>query len=252
MEPIHSGTTTERIVRTTLILLLMGGFGAAYLRDGFGGYARKNARTVADNLGLPKDTALRVNFDLSVETASRVAQEVVAGDPLEKVTAQLGEPTVVHEGSAYFLGPGVRVAVKLSGDRVAAIEWTEQGLKTEGDQFLQRVIGVVLASFALVLLVQLVRVVTTRATLSEAGLKLRGRPIVPFDAMGGLTAERYRKTGWVELAYTLDGRDASVRLDSYIIKEFRPIVSAICERCGFDNPLVPEADSDAGTIVPPD
>ncbi len=252
MNPIHSGTTTERIVRTTLILLLVGGFGGAYLRDGFGGYARKNARTVAGNLGLPKDTVLPVNFALSVSKASRVAQDVVAGDPLGKVTAQLGEPAVVHEGTAHFLGPGVRVEVKLSGDRVASIERTEQGLKTEGDQRLQRVLGVVLTSFALVLLVQLVRVVTTRVTLSEAGLKLRGRPVVPFEAMGGLTAERYRKKGWVELAYTANGRDASVRLDSYVIKEFRPIVSAICERCGFDNPLAAEADSDAAAIAPPD
>ena len=39
MQPISSGTTTERIARSTLLVVLVNGFAVAFLWDGYVGYA---------------------------------------------------------------------------------------------------------------------------------------------------------------------------------------------------------------------
>ena len=54
IQPIHSRTTTQQLLRAGLVDPLIGGFAAAFLYDGHGGYARKNALALLRSLGLPE------------------------------------------------------------------------------------------------------------------------------------------------------------------------------------------------------
>ena len=103
----------------------------------------------------------------------------------------------------------------------------------------QKIIGIITGIVALVASIHLVRVVTTRISLAEEGLKIRGKPLIPWDAMTGIDAKRYEKTGWLRLEYELGGRTGRLRLDNYWHKAFRSIVGAICERKAFDYELPP-------------
>ena len=51
MQAIHSGTTTERLVRAVLLVIMLTGFAAWYLWDGHVGYPRANARALIELLG---------------------------------------------------------------------------------------------------------------------------------------------------------------------------------------------------------
>lgn len=235
---IRSGTTTGRIVRAALTAALTGSLAVAFLYDGYIGYPRKNALRLAKSLGLQTDSTLVINGELTAAEAQRVKQRVNPGDPLAVVEAILGEPSLRHQGYAYYLGPGGSLRVQLLGERVLGLEWTA-GPKSELDLRWQLWIGYGLSALGLVLAVRLVRVATTRVNLTATGLKLPGRLCIPFEAMTGFNGERYTDTGWVELEYTARGVPRRAKLDSYVVRAFQPIVTAICERKGFPNPLSP-------------
>ena len=95
----------------------------------------------------------------------------------------------------------------------------------------------------LLMLVQWIRVVTTRIELTEAGLRINsqggrawgGSPLIPFEGMKGLRDpdDRYRKkkSDWVELDYELaDGTTGCVRLNIYVHKAFHEVMAVICWR----------------------
>ncbi|HNQ24695.1 MAG TPA: hypothetical protein PKK06_16560 [Phycisphaerae bacterium] len=236
MTEIHSGTTTERIVRTGLMMVLLVVFAGLYLRDGYGGYARKNAQEFARSLGLPLEPLPTANPTLTAESVQQdTAEWLKRGVPMSVAVHRLGLPTVVQEGRSYYLGSTGWFWLEQKGDWVE--QWGWMAAPHSGtDIRWQKIIAWVLTVLALGFVAQFIRVVTTRASLTEAGLKVRGRPAIPFDAMRGLRAEQYKKKGWVDLDYELGGRPGSVRLDDYVIREFKPILAEICARRGFDNP----------------
>jgi hypothetical protein len=235
MQSIVSGPSTERVVRTLLLILLIDGFTIAYLWDGYVGYARRNANELVRLLGFPADAAPPINSSLTAGEAQRIAQTIKAGDELSAVTAVLGRPSLEHGGDAYFLGPGGWLKVQLTGSRIASAAWTS-GPKTESDQQWQRWIGYALAVGGLIVAIRLALVLTTRLTLSDDGLWIRGRRLVPFDAITALRADPAGRSGCVEIEYSLDGRLQRVGLDRYVYKRLPEIVAAICERKGFSNP----------------
>jgi len=232
MQSIVSGTSTERVVRTLLLMLLIDGFTVAYLWDGYIGYARQNGRELVRLLGLPADTATPINPTLTAGEGQRLAQAVKAGDELSAVTAVLGQPSLEHGGDAYFLGPGGWLKVQLTGGRIASAAWTN-GPKTESDQQWQRWIGYALAVVGLIVAVRLALVLATRLTLSDAGLQVGGRLLIPMDAITDLKAAR---AGCVDLTYLQNSMSHSIRLDVYVYKQLPRIVAIICERKGFPNP----------------
>lgn len=245
MEPIHSGTTTERIVRTGLMVVLFGGFGIAYLMDGFGGYARKNAKQyVEDKLGLTADPLPEINPELTRARALGLKEKYPGRVPgLLELTEEFGEPGLEHEGKAYFFGPGG--VLWLDSQQSIDRPWGwDDGSHTEMDLRMQQWIGYALSVLALVFIIHFVRVISTRATLSDEGLKLCGHPLIPFSGMRHLHSEHYKKKGWVELEY--EGGKGTVQLDDYVIKGFKPIITEICQRCGFTNPLTIEDADDPG------
>ncbi len=249
MRPIHSGTTTERIVRSGLMVLLFGAFAIAYLLDGFGGYARDNVRRYCvDGLGLTAEQLPEIDPTITRARALELQDKFQSLAPsLAELKAELGEPALEHGSKVYFFGPG-GVLWRDSQMGVKQPWGWDDGRHTEMDIRMQQWIAYVLSALALVFIIHLIRVLTTRAILSEEGLKLRGHPVIAFSAMRALHGEDYKRRGWVELEY--EGGKGIARLDDYVIKEFKPILAEICERCGFVSPVeLEEAEED--DAVPP-
>lgn len=235
MQSIVSGTSTERVVRTLLLMLLIDGFTVAYLWDGYVGYAKQNSEEFIRLLGLPIDAAPSTNASLTEGLAQRIALEVPPGSELSTVASIVGEPSLEHGGDAYYLGPGGWLKVQMTGSRVASIAWTN-GPKSESDQQWQRWIGYGLAFGGLLAAVRFAMVIATRMTLSDEGLKVGNRSLIPFESMTVLRADPKGGTACVELEYSLDGKLHRARLDRYVFKRLPEIVASICEQKGFANP----------------
>jgi hypothetical protein len=266
MQSIVSGTTTERIVRTALLLLIFGGLSVWSFWDGYVVYPRDNVTKALESKGItaPKPlpaiheevTAERYKVakspgqakagkrDPGVESLDELLQSLDIKSPatLGAIVDHAGVQPFRHEDKAMFFGPGGFMQFTVVGDQLKSYGWTDGPEHSETDLFIQKCQAFGLAPVGLLLLIQFIRVMRTRATLSDEGLTLRGKATIPFDAMTGFSADRYERKGWLELDYSLDGGKGAVRLDNYIIKEFRPIIEVICERTGLENPLPPPED----------
>ena len=157
----------------------------------------------------------------------------------------MGPPAFSDESQAIYFGEAGMLLIPLRRGKVAGEVVWQPGPHDQMELYFQLVMAIGLTPVALFALFHPGRVLTTRAELSEAGLKLRGKPLVPFEAMNSLDASHYSKKGWVEISYTLGGRDQRVRLDDYVYKEFPAIIREICTRKGFESPLPDSAGDDA-------
>ena len=162
-------------------------------------------------------------------------QEVEKGADSGAVTPVLGEAAFTHAADAYYLGPGGHLRVTWKSGRVADVAW-EEGVRSSSSQAWQRGIGLALGALGLAFIVNFIRVLTTHASLTEAGLKVRGKPCIPFAAMTGLRPHTSGDPWRLELHYALDGQDGSVTLDKYVVKKLPAIVGAICEQTGLPDP----------------
>ena len=119
--------------------------------------------------------------------------------------------------------------------RIEKVTWTD-GPKTESDQQWQRWIGYALAIGGIIVAIRLVLVLSARLTLSDSGLQVGSRPLIPFDAISALQLAPAGGTACIELEYSLAGGSHRVRLDGYLYKRLPEIVASICERKGLPNP----------------
>lgn len=247
MQPIVSGTTTERIVRTSIMTVVIVVMCVLFLKDGYVSWPQKNLEKAIESLD-PVPT--REAWPTIDETITRSALEAFqAGWENQRVTradviGRFGEPgweSPRRDDLRYF-GPGGVFRFTLVGD--LAVQATfDSGQKAESELKLQKVIGFGLLGMSLVMFFQVVRVVTTKVTLGDEGLAVRSRASIAFDQMVRFESGRYRKKGYMDLIYNRDGKERSVRLDDYVHGEFRPIVEAIVAHCGFENPLPPPKDA---------
>lgn len=235
MEPIISGTTTERIVRATLAAVFVNGFAFSFLWDGYVGYSRENGRQLLRSLGLDAHRTLDVDPELTVAKARRLTGSVQRGTPYNELEPTLGDPMLQHKDQVFYLGPGGHIQVGLRDGRVADIAWVK-GVHSETSQAWQRWLGYLLGILGMILLFRLVRAVTTRVSLTDAGLTVRGHPPIPFSAMKSLRPEPSGKIGLIDLDYDIDGKVAVVRLDDYVIKKYDAILKVICEQTGLTDP----------------
>jgi hypothetical protein len=265
MQPIVSGPTTERVVRTGLVLGLFAVFAVLYLRDGYGGYAHNNVVEFLEKEGLPTDDVPAYDPTLTQDSLQERLGQLRSGDTLAIIKSKLGEPHLVRDDDLYYFGPGGRIHITLERGRLSIppaevgmdpnqdprVRLWEPGNHTEADQRLQRWIGYVVSVGTIFFLYSFVGVITTKATLTDEGLTARGaKGRVPFSAMKGFrSAEDYPKRGWLELEFEEDGQTNALRLDDYHLKQFKPIVETIAERCGFENPL-PKKDGDTTVTGP--
>ena len=246
MEPIVSGTTTERVIRAGLVVILVGAFAVWYLRDGMTVYPQDNVRDLVRSLGLELDPLPAINPMITADAATHVADKLRPQDDLQAVSPWLGQPTFEHEDNAYYVGPGGHLRLRIVRERIAETAWTP-GTYSETDLRWQIRIGYALSIVGLILLARFVHILTTRVVLTEAGLKLRGKPLIPWEAMTGLRTDAYAGRGYVELDFRTERRSGAVRLDSYVIKELPAILQRICERRGFNDPTVPLGHGRAGS-----
>jgi hypothetical protein len=232
MQAIVSGSTTERVVRTSIVTVLAV-FASAYcFYDGYIGYPRENLKRAVSELSPQPPSTPQIAAGLT----SKSAGEVDRGWSLTDLVARWGDPGWRQNNEARFFGPGGQLVVTLVNDRVIKSEYQEAKYKTEFDLLVQKIMGCAVGAAALVLLVHWFRVMFARTRMTEEGIKTSGRPWVPFDAITGLRSERFAKKGWVDVEYALNGRTGTLRLDDYKIKAFPAIMQEICRRKGFEDP----------------
>lgn len=248
MEPIRSGTTTERVIRTTILTALFVGYSLWSFWDGYYGYPNKNVAVLKENITPVPQTPPQINGRV-VWTEVSSLHEKVHKDHQEvteaEVVASLGEPAAREGDTSFFFGPGGMARIVFENGLVKQVKWFH-GPKKESDLFTQFVIGYATGVLGLAMILQLIRVLITRAELTDAGLKVNsqggrrwgGSPVVPFEAMTALRTDDYKKKGSVELEYRLDdGTEGTVSLNDYVHKAFPAIVGEICRRRGFENPM---------------
>ncbi len=243
MRVIQSGTSTERIIRTAILVTLSVGFSIAFFWDGHVGYPRENLEKLVESLGLQPVEPSVIKQNLTRVKGLQIAKDTPASAEFATVVDAVGEVSLEKGDDAYFVGPGGYLRVTRDANRVASIRWAEP-THTQTDLQVQIWFGYLLGVVGLCFIAQFLRVITTRAVLSDSGLKLRGRAVIPLSAIQAVDPDPSGRTGCVLLKYDLNGTPRTVKLDRYVIGKLGDIVTAICDQRGFPNPL----RVDAGAI----
>lgn len=231
MNSIISGTSTERIIRSLLFSLLVDFFAVYFLYDGHVGYPHKNMVQLASLMGLSAAEAPAPNPEMTEARGLKLAETIRAGETLEKLTADLGNPPIRQSDAVYYPGPGGWLLVQLDRDRVREARWTK-GPHSEADQKIQKWIGWGLIAVGLAATLNLARVIGTRASLTAEGLRVSGRPIIPLASMTALkqVGQNFNVS---DLEYAADGATKSLRLDPYMFKQARAIAQEIASQKGW-------------------
>ena len=80
-------------------------------------------------------------------------------------------------------------------------------------------------------MLNLMRVIMTRAQLSDMGLQVTGHALIPFEAMTGLQCSE--SSGVCVLDYSASGQSWKLGLDPYLYKQAAEISRAIAARKSF-------------------
>ena len=245
MEAIRSGTTGERTIRATVMALIVVTLSVYFLYDGYVGYPRENVVLFAQTMGVEFDAG-KVDQTLTQKRAEGIVAQIDKGDSAKELFNALGEPHLKMDNKIYYVGPAARIQATILNGRINAIV-VDLAQHKESDIFLQKLLGFGLAPFAVILAVQFIRVLTTRVVLTDAGLQVGRGKTIQFDAMTALDSTKYPRTGYVDLVYEDAGQTKVQRLDNYVIKEFQPLIEALCEHRQFPNPLLQVADDEQDT-----
>jgi hypothetical protein len=261
MKPIKTASTLERIIRNGIMTVMVVVFAALSFYDGYVGYPKKNLAQAKVELPADQQNLARINPRVisdnlvDIKLGGKLSDvEELLGPPAwsGSIGSNTGGPTGGPTKSVWF-GPGGTLLIlsDVRGNLVSQPEW-KKGKHSEVDLFIQKVMGLVLAPFGLVLLIRWLLMMVRGAELSDAGLKLSGAPLIPFDAMTGLDASEYKDKGRVHLVCDLGKGESTYILDDYKLRAFPAIVAEICARKGFEDPTKKddaspdEAASDAG------
>ena len=243
MKPIHSGPTTERIVRSALIATLVTIYSVWSLWDGFVAYPRRNVEAAIRGTigGKLVDPPPAPNADL---TRGRAESLAVAGGR-SALHDRIGPPHLSIDEVDYYFGYGGYLRVETRGGHVVHTAWSGGPKYSAADLTAQRWIGLGLAPVALALLIRLWLVLTTRVSLTDAGLTVRGRPPIPLDAMSAVRPIAARSSRRYAIHFETTGRSESVYLDDYEVAAAAAIVSAICTARDWVDPTRSTASTDA-------
>lgn len=244
LNPIHSGTSTERIVRSLVLLVLVAGFGAWSLWDGYVGYPRENIRAIfEDVLGTDPPNPLPAPHP-SVSPA--LDAQFKEGDPYAAVAPHISAPGFWNEQGNIVVYIGHRGFVRVELDR-GGIErhgWVKGPKHSATDLVWQKGIGYVLMPVTLLVLLNFARVIGTRASLTDEGLKLPGRRLIALSSISAVRDGPYRDTHWID--YDADGTQQSAKLDAYVITAAPAIVAAIRQRLSAGEQPSEDVDSADG------
>ncbi len=258
-EPVEivSPTTTERLLRTMAMTAMLAVFSGWFLIDGYITWPAENLTDAVEALD-PIPTPLptidpAVTSDIAKRLAAELEDKRITPDRMtgEDIIQQLGQPawqkTEAGETRYVYFGPAGVIDVTLNGDVVDSISFKE-GVRDEIELAIQLIFGYGMMPLVAIMLIQLVRVATTKAVLDQQGLRLRGKPLIPFEHMKRLDTALFQKKGIVDVVYTAGNKEKTVRLDHYVLRDFRRIVTEICSRCGFESPLDAHVDSSTNDL----
>ena len=210
-----------------MVALLAVGVWFSY--DGWVGYPRQNRQEYSEQFpSRPNPETIKVQADVTPELAAQLGANGAAAEAEKR----LGPPALKTELDSRWYGPAGTLIVPASGP--AAFKPAK---RTATDLLVQRAIGVGLLLAFLVAAVQMLRLRSKRYLLDERGLTVPGTGTIAWAAMSKLDGEQVEEKGWVLLHYNGDGAPRTLRLDSFEIAEFGPMIDAICEHKGFENPL---------------
>lgn len=235
MQPIVSGPSRERILRTLLVTCLISFFGAAFLLDGYVGYQENNVRQLVKSLGLREQTLPGIDQKVTALAAKDMMQNITPATRSSEIVESLGEPAFRHDRAWYYVGPGGHFRIDVQDDRVQEAVWVF-GVHSETDIAMQRTIGWGLSGAGTLLSLFFFNVLLSRTVLNDAGLKTRGRPLVSWLEMTGLEAGGQDRLEMMTLSCT---SGTKLRLARYDVAKLGEIVDAICEKKGFPHPQGP-------------
>jgi len=248
---IESGPTTERKVRSTLMLIMFSAFSAWFAYDGVYGYPRQNHEEFLKQIPAEERDKARmgpvyesVRFTESRghdATADRVQKALLSSSVGDRKKALFelfgGKPSYENADSIHYFGPAYRVVVPLAGGVPTTDPVAGRGQRKDTDILTQKILGGGLALFSTYLIWFVISVRRTRAVLDESGLAFNGIGPIGWDDMKSLDITRFARKGTVDLHYNDHGAERSLRLDEYYLAAFDDIIDAICARKGFENPL---------------
>lgn len=237
---IESGPASKDRNYWLIFFVLCVVFAGYFFYDWEWGYKAKNrdeAVRYYDKLQQP---------DIQVGEHPRMAdfEQLKAKSPKtrEEVVALLGEPAFVkvESGNARVEEyPSVygRITVRYVLDRVtpnAPPKW-DPWIKSEEEIEAQLYWGLIPAALALWALYKLIRAVSLRVVVDDAGMVFRGTRIA-FEAMREFRG--YSPKGWVWLHYESGGQERRVKLDNYQMSRWEEVVGAIAAAKNWPNPIV--------------
>lgn len=255
---IESGTTSWWRNRHLLFVGMALAFGLWFGYDGYYAWPAENLKMAAQAMEVPAES-LRINGKVTLAAIRELKGDLddlakqgvpTLGLVVERVKARLGEPALVRGEEHWWVGPAVYVKVAMQNGQ-PHVEPVRSEKRAENSIRGQRWLALALFVVAALMALKLVRVMTMRVVLDDAGLR-HGSRTVSWDAMTGLRIDDYERKYWVFLEYTAGDVTRSLRLDSLHIDKFKEIVTAICERKGFASPFAAAgAKDEAGAGEPP-
>jgi len=220
---IESGPTPDQRNRAAimvLVLILIAGWCAL---DGWIRYPAGNLEEMTRTLPKGAEGTIQVNPLVSEHLAGRTAAEV---------QAEVGEPPVRTADELRYFGTDGYLAVQGgAGDRA---KWFKVG-QSKSSILIQKILAGVLGALGLYQLAKFLALTRRRVILDDSGLTTADGKTIRWDDMTGLRTADFGK-GIVELEYRSGGRADTVRLDSYELSQFEPLVAEICNRKGFALP----------------
>lgn len=254
--PIESGITTWWRNRHLLIIVMLLAFGGWFGYDGYVKYPATNRQWASEAVGIPADQITinpRVQWSSLQEMEADLKGHGVTYAELVSINEKhLGKATHQTGDRYWWVGPAMYVALDpnyeqqdpKTGTTMRFLQIAEPPSGSREGQIRNQkwfALGVFVAAGLVAL--RLLRLMSRRTVLDEAGLHCDGRHIA-WDAMTGLRAQDFDRKYWMYLEYTDKDVTRSLRLDSLHIDKFNAIVTAICDRKGFTNPLKPAAVAD--------
>ncbi len=226
---IQSGPSSDRLRRAGIWTVALLAVGLWFAYDGWVGYPHQNRQEYSEQFpNRPAAETVKVQAEVTPELLAQLGTTGVAAEAEKR----LGPPTLRTELDSRWFGPAGTLVVPANGS--AAFKPAK---RTATDILVQRAIGVALLAAFLVSAALMLRLRSQRYVLDERGLTIPGAATIAWAAMSKLDGDQVEEKGWVQLHFNGNGGQQTVRLDSFEIAEFGPMIDAICEHKGFENPL---------------
>lgn len=236
---IESGAPAGSRNYWAIVIVVCVAISAYFLYDAAVGYRAKNVKEARRQLGIPPEQEF-APADPEIPNES-IVEELRKQPPAgpDDLRQRLGAPfssqrepngARIDKYVSYY---GV-ATVTLRNEQVRDLKWTSWG-KTKVQIEGQYIWAIFPALFGLVGVYKLIKTIGLRAVLDDEGFSV-GDLKIGFGDMTSLSG--YSRKGWVDLNYTSDGTTGKYRLDNQRIERFDEIVTEICARKSFDNPLM--------------